>query len=64
MLSDLHPGDRGFDFSGLGESPEFFFGKDQFFIGPDLKDASQTLDQFGIASESLFEVGRQTGGSG
>ena len=60
----LHPGDGGFDFPGLGESSQFFFGEDQLFVGPDFKDASQTLDQFGIGSKSLFEVSRQTGGSG
>jgi hypothetical protein len=60
----LHPGDSGFDFSRLRKSPEFFFGEDQRFVGPDFKYAPQTLDQFGIGSKSLFEVGRQTGGPG
>ena len=56
--------DGGFDLARFRKSPEFFLGENQGLVGLDFKIAAGALDQFRVGIESLFEVGRQTGGPG
>lgn len=48
----------------FGEPPGDLFGKDQFPVGDDIKNAATALNERGLDSEFVFELSRQTGGLG
>lgn len=62
--SGVQTGDRGFDLAGFGKSAETLFREHEGVVGCHFEDAPGALDQFGAGTESLFEIGRQTGSSG
>jgi hypothetical protein len=52
------------DLAGFGEAAQLFLGEDEVVPHGDLEDATAAANQLRLDAELLFDLSRQTGGTG
>jgi hypothetical protein len=56
--------ERLLDLAGVGEAAQLFLGEDEVVPHGDLENATAAANQLGLDAELLFDLSRQTGGTG